>query len=107
MTDDVDGDEPVELCLPPNALSSILRSEPLADLIDPRIEVPGTGDPVMRFAEFWNVIEIILSLSESSRSFVSREAARAALFNHAPGGGFGIPIFIQDVVLDHLEPVPD
>ncbi len=92
------------MLLPASALVSLLRSKTLADLIDPRVEPPGASDPLMRFAEFWNVIEIVIESTASRATFRSREDARERLFAYAPGGGFGIPIVIQDLVLSHLAP---
>lgn len=88
--------------LPSNALISLLRSATLADLIDPRVELPSGNDPLIRFAEFWNVIQLVVDAAESGANFSSREDARERLFAFAPGGGFGIPTFIQDLVLSHL-----
>lgn len=87
---------------PANTLISLLRSTTLADLIDPRIELPSGNDPLIRFAEFWNVIQLVVDANESGDTYSSREDARERLFAFAPGGGFGIPTFIQDLVLSRL-----
>lgn len=95
-------DRQTRLELPTGALVSLLRSTTLADLIDPGVELSSGNDPLMRFAEFWNVMQIVIDSTESGTTFSSREDAREQLFAFAPGGGFGIPTFIQDLVLSHL-----
>ena len=88
---------------PKDAVDQVLNLGSAHALLDPRVEVDGTQDWLMRQAEFWNVIEI--AREAAGRRFKSLEAARDELFAYAPGGGFGIRNFVIDEMLELMQPV--
>lgn len=89
------------LRFPHDAVSRILGSEHIGALLDPELhDIDGARDWPTRRAEAFEVIE---TLSRAAgQGFPSREAAREALFPQV--NGFGVRLWLQDVVLDLLRP---
>lgn len=89
--------------LPTDAVDQLLATVELRDLLDPELtDLPGAQDWPMRRAEALECIRIVSGAA--GQQFDSLAAAKAHLFAHAVGGGFGIRDWLQDAVLDLLVP---
>ncbi len=87
---------------PRDVLDRLLAAPVMRALLDPRAEVPGAQDSLMRYAEFWDVVDRVVAARDAGTQWRSRDDARGAVFDGASGGGFGIRDAVADAVVGLL-----